>query len=202
MTTWNKIRDLVREFIKPTAEAVPSPPARSATSSLTEDQRVSEPAPSPERIFSPFTFDDLIVLCELADITITARHDTFIHAIIDDLAVAITVSDDHVWMLFKAEFPVPPPGQVEISEAPHDPSVEEIDQQLHRLIDATNEWNSGTLYPTAYVDRKDDQWLIRLDTAFFIATGLTISQFKNCVEIARTYTQGAIRQLPDLIPPG
>ncbi|MDO5728885.1 MAG: YbjN domain-containing protein [Actinomycetaceae bacterium] len=202
MTTWNKLRKLVRNFIKPSAEVVPSPPPQTGHTPSGQDTPVDRTAPTSEQLFSPFTLNDLISLCELLEITITAEHETFIHAILDDLAVAITVSEDHTWLLFKAEFPVPPPGHSTVSEEPHEPSVEEIDRQLHLLIDATNEWNSGTLYPTAYVDRKDDQWLIRLDTAFFIAAGLTISQFENCVEIARNYTQGAIRQLPALIPPG
>lgn len=156
---------------------------------------------STEQLHLPFTFNDLVSFADRADMTITANHDPYIHAIVDDLAVAITVSQDNTWLLVKSEFPVPPPGLHNMEHIDTDPSSEEIDRQLHLLIDATNEWNSATMYPTAYVDRTGHQWVIRLDTTFFIAGGLTLSQFQSHIDTARFYTRGAISQLPTLIPP-
>lgn len=178
-----------------------------STEVLSEVEGASEspsPSPSPstaEQLHSPFTFNDLVSFADRVDMAITANHDPYIHVIVDDLAMAITVSKDNTWLLVKSEFPVPPPGLHNLEHIDTHPSTEEIDRQLHLLIDATNEWNSATMYPTAYVDRTGHQWVIRLDTTFFIAGGLTFSQFQSHIDTARFYTRGAISQLPTLIPP-
>ncbi|MDO5719143.1 MAG: YbjN domain-containing protein [Actinomycetaceae bacterium] len=202
-----------RQSSGPQAGSSPRPPARATQSETAGNRANNNPAKGPgnssgaaslvrqEELQFPFTFDDLLKFAERADLTITAQHEPYIHAIVDDLALAISVSQDNTWLLVKSEFPVPPPGLHNLEHIDTDPSTEEIDRQLHVLIDATNEWNSATMYPTAYVDRTGHQWVIRLDTTFFIAGGLTLSQFQSHIDTARFYTRGAITQLPTLIPP-
>ncbi|MDT3767526.1 YbjN domain-containing protein [Gleimia hominis] len=151
------------------------------------------------QLFYPLDMNRLGQLLELCQIQIVAQQETAFDVVVDDMALNVGVSSDHVWMLIKSSFPVPSPG-ASFGGQPDD-TLEDVEKALHLLTDATNEWNARCHYPNAYLARVGKQWVIRLDCAFYAEAGLTIEQFQLAFNTARSCIKQAMEELPELIPP-
>ncbi|EEH64006.1 hypothetical protein HMPREF0044_1025 [Gleimia coleocanis DSM 15436] len=167
----------------------------------TYEKPVTEPVAPIEHLYQDLSASRLKDLAADAQIELSEISEGVFQTVYEDVVLRLSTDPERVWLLVKAEFPVTQPG-VNPEVPANALSDEENDKVLHLLIDATNEWNARWFLPTAYVDKVDAQWMIRLDCTFFVAEGATPSQFKTLLHNAAQGVRTAIRELPKLIPPG
>lgn len=148
----------------------------------------------------PLTLAVIEDLCRESPFPVVGSSFSRINVLINDLDLEISLSEGAVWLLIKTSVAIPN----DVTPFPeHDEELNprQIDEQLHLLIDATNAWNRDHFQPTAYVDRVEDAWVIRLDNAFFVGAGITTAQFASALARAATFSKQAAEKIPGLIPP-
>lgn len=148
----------------------------------------------------PLTLPVIEDLCRESPFPVIGSSLSHVTVLINDLDLEISLSDGAMWLLIKTSVEIP--NQVTpFPELDGELTDRQIDEQLHLLIDATNAWNQQHFLPTAYVDRVEDRWVVRLDSAFFAGAGMTTAQFASALARAATFSKQAAEEIPALIPP-
>ncbi|MDO5048945.1 MAG: YbjN domain-containing protein [Actinomycetaceae bacterium] len=120
--------------------------------------------------------------------------------LIHELPLTISLSEGGLWLLIRTAIELPE-QETPFPQRDEELNPKQLDDQLHLLIDATNAWNREHFQPTAYVDRAEDNWVLRLDCAYFAGAGLSTDQFAIALARSVAYCEQASEQIPALIPP-
>lgn len=168
-----------------------------------DTEAAPEPAAEPdaefEDLIKPLTIDDVRELCMAEPSAVLDANDNYVALGVNDMRYQVSLSEHNVWLLVKTNLVIPAEQTPFTDTNPSDP--EEMDAQLHLMIEATNRWNNTHYQPTAYVSRNSNTWVIQLDTAYFVGEGMTPSQFYSSLARALKYAESAASAIPSFIPP-
>ncbi|MDO5033915.1 MAG: hypothetical protein Q4E01_00790 [Actinomycetaceae bacterium] len=177
-----------------------------------EQQAPEEPQPSPEfepeklepgvsveEVYKPITIQKIEELCKADPESILEVNDKFVVVEAFGLKQIVRMSDKEGWIIVQCVYALS--GDELPFENTDTTDPEELNSQLHLLIEATNTWNRDRHQPTAYINREDDTWTLHLDSAYYAGSGLSASQFYSALHRAFGTARQAVEEIPTFIPP-
>lgn len=205
MNFFDRAQKRLREFLAQnrdeSADSVPAQPAVPKNApNLAADRGQVTDSDDLEQLIDPLTIDVIGDLCAESPFPVISSSLRETTVYVNDMELEISLSEGSKWLLIRTFFPITQENSpFAVTGEPL--TEEQVDTQLHLLIDATNAWNQDWYQPTAYVDRQKDAWFIRLDSAYFAGAGLTADQFLSILIRTASFTDQARDEIPSLIPP-